>query len=801
MTDNFRINQRIDRICSEFEKALSAKDRPHLADWLDRIEAEHRILLMTGLLEVDVELRIKSGLPVDPGDYRQLGDEAVAIVKELIAAADSPVSDETLSAASNKVTSTSKQIGPYKLLQQIGEGGMGTVWMAEQEKPIRRRVALKLIKAGVDNNQVVARFEAERQALAIMDHQNIAKVLDAGTTEIGQPYFVMELVQGIPFTKYCDQNRLSINERLELFIPVCKAIQHAHQKGIIHRDIKPSNVLVCLYDGKPVPKVIDFGLAKALQHQSKLTDKTMFTEFGQVVGTLQYMSPEQAEMNQLDIDTRTDVYSLGVMLYELLTGSTPIEQDSLRNVAILKVLETIRETDPPRPSARLSSSTNEALSGISQQRRIDANKLKNILLGELDWIVMKALEKDRTRRYETANGFAEDIHRYLTGDAIKARPPTTGYRVRKYVLKHQGFVVAVALIAVLLVLGMIGTSVGLHQAKIESGNARKAESLAKGETSKSLAAQKRLEESLARTNYYLAEARWDENRVGEAFDALERIPEQYRSIEWHYANKLYEGSHATIRGHEEPVSCIAINPDGLTMASGSYDNTIKLWDISTGKWKRTLEGHLNAIYSLAFDNEGTKLASGSFDATVKLWDVNEGRELLTLVGHRTIVLGIAFSPDGSWIATGSNDKTIRIWDAKSGELVKNLNGEHGAVRCLTFDKEGKQLVSGCEDSTIQIWDLTEDKVSRTLVGHSSAVSSICLSPDGSTLSSSSWDKTIRLWDFDSGSVIKILEGHKNEVSSVVFSPEGLELASGSWDRTVRIWNAESGKETRVFNGQ
>lgn len=268
-------------------------------------------------------------------------------------------SDTTLALPAKDKPST--KIGPYKLLQQIGEGGMGVVYMAEQKEPVSRRVALKIIKPGMDSRQVIARFEAERQALAMMDHPNIAKVLDAGTTAEGAPYFVMELVQGIPLTKYCDQNKLSISERLGLFIPICQAVQHAHQKGIIHRDLKPSNVLVCLYDGRPVAKVIDFGLAKALQQQTKLTDKTMFTEFGQVVGTLQYMSPEQAEMNQLDVDTRTDIYSLGVMLYELLTGSTPIDQETLKQQAILQVLATIREKEPPRPSVRLGSSANDVV--------------------------------------------------------------------------------------------------------------------------------------------------------------------------------------------------------------------------------------------------------------------------------------------------------------------------------------------------------------------------------------------------------------------------------------------------------
>ena len=290
-------------------------------------------------------------------------------------------------------------IGPYKLLQQIGEGGMGVVFLAEQSQPVQRRVALKIIKPGMDTRQVIARFAAEQQALALMDHPNIARVFDAGATESGRPYFVMELVKGVPITEYCDQQHLTPQQRLELFIPVCHALQHAHQKGIIHRDLKPSNVLVALYDGRPVPKVIDFGVAKATG--AKLTERTMFTEIGQVVGTLEYMSPEQAELNQLDVDTRSDIYSLGVLLYELLTGTTPFERKRLKGAAFLELLRIIREEDPPKPSTRLS--TADQLPSIAANRSLEPKKLSGFMRGDLDWIVMKALEKDRSRRYETAN--------------------------------------------------------------------------------------------------------------------------------------------------------------------------------------------------------------------------------------------------------------------------------------------------------------------------------------------------------------------------------------------------------------
>ena len=460
----------IDDLCDRFDQELVKGFSPRIERFLAAAPEAAQVGLLAELLAMELEYRTQQGDAPVPDDYIPRFPQQESVIANVFPgmAATQIVGSDTISVPSDAPPDViPPDVGNFRLVKEIGRGGMGVVWLAEQDKPVKRRVALKLIKSELTSREVIARFDAEKQALALMDHQNIARVLDAGTSKDGRPYFVMELVDGIPITQYCDDNKLSVDERLKLFVSVCKAVQHAHQKGIIHRDLKPSNVLVTVIDGEAVAKVIDFGLAKAVERNLHLSDVTLQTEIGKVVGTVQYMSPEQAELKEFDaedIDTRTDVYSLGVMLYELLTGSTPLDAETLKRNALLKILEIIREEEPPRPSNRLSSSSNEVTSQVGDQRRLHPARLQQILQGELDWVVMKALEKDRGRRYQTANDLAQDLVNYLTGDAVAARPPSKWYQIQKFASRNRGMVAAMLAIGVVLVAGMAGTGYGLIRA-------------------------------------------------------------------------------------------------------------------------------------------------------------------------------------------------------------------------------------------------------------------------------------------------------------------------------------------------
>ena len=716
-------------------------------------------------------------------------EEGTADRADLVYEDTGTASPRPRTAASNAAVSLGTVVAQrYTLIEVIGEGGMGSVYRADQTEPVKRQVALKLIKTGMDSRGVIARFDAERQALALMDHPNIARIFDGGLTPSGQPFFVMELVNGEPLTEYCDKRRLSIKARLELFVAVCQAVQHAHQKGIIHRDLKPSNILVTEIDGKPTPKVIDFGVAKATE--VRLTDMSL-ADTGAIVGTPTYMSPEQADPSSMDIDTRSDVYSLGVILYELLAGSPPLEAKHFRRGAVLEMLRMVREVEPPRPSTKLS--TADALPSIAANRGTEPAQLRNAVRGDLDWVVMKALEKDRERRYETANGFAADILRHLADEPVLAAPPSRGYRLRKFVRKHRGPVIAASLLLITLLAGIGGTTWGLivaDRALIEEGrrlierdDARKKEAERAEE----------LEYRLGVTNMVLAEAAFDKSDVLLASEQLNKVPMEQRGWEWSYLKQQTRGGLMTLFGHSLPVSAVAYSPDGRLIVTGSWDNTAKVWDSQTGTSLKDLKGHSAQVTSVGFSPDGTRIVTGSDDKTVKVWDVGKGKSLFELKGHADKVTSVAFSPDGKMIVTGSWDNLAKVWDARTGEWLLDLEGHGSTVASVSFSPDSSQVLTGSFDGTATVWSAMAGKALLQLKGHRGFVASAAFSPNGGQIVTGGADRTVRIRDAETGDQRLELQGHLGAVTSMSFSPDGTRIVTGSSDKTARVWDSRTGK--------
>ncbi len=737
-------------------------------------------------------------------------------------------------------------IGRYKLLERIGEGGMAIVYMAEQESPVRRKVALKIIRLGMDTKGVIARFEAERQALAMMEHPGIAKVFDGGATETGRPYFVMELVQGVPITEYCDAHKLNTARRLRLFIQACQAIQHAHQKGIIHRDIKPSNILVEVHDGAAVPKVIDFGVAKATEQ--RLTDATLFTQFQALIGTPAYMSPEQAQMGGIDVDTRADIYALGVLLYELLTGRTPFEAKDLLRTGLDEYRRTIREKEPARPSTRVATLGRTELLEIAARRQTESARLVRLLATDLDWIVLKCLEKDRTRRYETASGLAMDIQRYLDGEPVLARPPSRLYRLRKFVRRNKA-IAAVAAIVVLAAMVSTRQAVRATRAEREQSRLRTvAQSALYQEAHQRQRAEAEQMAALRRaynSDMNLVQQALAAHNYGRVVGLLNRYQPtdaqpDFRQWEWRYFwNQSRSEAAFAFPRQPEAVREVTISPNGRVLATSTMGGVVKLWDL-TGRSEvvRLEEPGLNGR-ALVFSGDGTLIAipveRGRRRSSVQIWTV-AGRTVKAEFPFDGRIQALAFSSDDTKLLILGDDMAVHAWDFDGRQLesrpapraprgwalarpvfsphrdavafvdgarirvTDTLTGAdrteaeafEGGTASLAISPDGKMLAAGpsfTEMATyIKLISTESGEEIGRLTGHVSWVPGLAFTPDGTQLVSSGADQTVRIWDLPTETEAAALHGHLSEVYCVAVSPDGHTLVSGCKDGTLFGWD-------------
>jgi len=740
------------------------------------------------------------------------------------------------------------QIGCYKLLSILGEGGMGMVYLAQQEKPIKRKVALKVIKPGMDSKRVIIRFEAERQALALLDHPNIAHVYDAGTTESGRPYFVMEYVEGLSITEYCDHHKLTIEERLHLFVQICQAVHHAHQKGIIHRDIKPSNILVPLHGDQAVPRIIDFGVAKAIAQP--LTQRTLTTEDSQLLGTPEYMSPEQADVGSEDIDTRSDIYSLGVLLYVLLTGVLPFDSDTLRTGGIEHIRQVIRQTDPKTPSTRLSCLKPEDCTQVARNRRADASLLRRKLSGDLDWIVMKCLEKNRMRRYESASELAMDLKRCLSNEPVVARPPTLGYRLQKSWRRNKVLYSSTAMVVIASVAGLIVAGAGWRQAMLARTNEA---SLRQQAEQQALVARRRAYAS----DMNLAQKALAENDRGRAVMLLDRQKpepgqEDLRGWEWRYLwGQTRPNEHQVFFRGTKRLHGLEYSSDGrflvwfaystgvytemsvtdlrtrqvvmsrtdcrraafarrnpwLVFAQEKEDQTddIVFWDLDTGREIRRLPLGGADVSWLEFTPDDRLLVSLLYRASNMpgqspwewaVWESSTGaiqwRKLTKYPGSKARRRA-AISPDGQLIAVSVGALGFLVFQTSDGSELFSVNGEKKLVQTLTFSPDGASLLSasGVESTAIHLWDVATGEWVRTLNGHRAYVTDLQFTTDGKYLISSSSDQTIRLWDWPEGRTVAVLHGHLDEVDGLAISPDGRSFASRCRDGSVFLWALDS----------
>jgi eukaryotic-like serine/threonine-protein kinase len=838
-----------EQVLSRFSDSWNANSRQAIIPFAEATSVENRETLLISLVQCDIQKRLECGEKPQIDDYLPLSHDTdtdpvqwrkicIAALKNLeqpqasqsrspldgpseLTFLEKPESHQATPSPSSPETVETSRFGRYKLIEQLGKGGMGEVWLAEQTSPVRRNVAIKLILNGLGDKDLQARFELERQALAILNHTNIANMLDAGLSADGLPFYVMEYVDGKPLTQFCDEQKLTLRERLSLFLSVCSAIQHAHQQRLIHRDLKPSNILVCWKDGQPVAKVIDFGLVKSLSDDKRLVDHNHQTEFGAILGTLKYMSPEQADSSHGVIDHRSDIYSLGAVLYELLTSSTPLETELPNGMPKLQALKIIRDHDPLPPSRRVQQYEKDQAASTADARKTNPKQLCLLLKGELDWIVMKALDKDPSRRYASVREFASDIESHLKGDIVKARAPSLPYRAKKLVKRHRAAVVSLSMLALLAIISWVGMTW-----MVEKERERVTDLEAKTAQQEKITTQQseQLSASATRSNIQLAVNQWTNNQIENAHDYLDRIPPEQQDFVWGVAKRMVQGSLATRQSIGTTAESSALSPNLKYAALTGYDK-VTIFDIEKGETLKSIPrpapspGKLRLPALVSDDGRFCLIAEAD---QLLINDIPTGKIVRQLTFAPDSISSMALSPAGNRLALGTATGNLHVLDAArlltadatSGDLtngtsstnvlkekfiITTLSETNGKIGKIQFNNNDSQLVYATPNSLAFV-DLANPNNIRTKKTKESLNSNILICPTGTRLFSADFDGQVTIWDLTTNQATKtIATGHGN-IDAWDISPNGLWLACAAEDRVVRVYDIVSGKVMRECKG-